>query len=80
MGRCQTYKVITVAFVLVAITGCAVLGPAGETVFLSNGSGQTVQCGPYNVGIRTLAVLRMERLRACVEDYQRQGYERVPAP
>jgi hypothetical protein len=39
-------------------------------------AGQTVLCGPYYSGTHSLAAA--ERERGCIEDYQRQGYERVP--
>ena len=42
-------------------------------------SGQIVQCGPFsNMGMRPTAAAFHEN--QCITDYQRQGYERVPAP
>jgi hypothetical protein len=35
-------------------------------------TGKTVKCGPYYVNVTTVA-----RERGCIEDYQRQGYQRV---
>lgn len=64
------------------IAGCA---STSEVVYLAKG-GQRVQCGPYEeraFGVRQemASGARMEnRLRDCVADYQRQGYERVPNP
>jgi hypothetical protein len=40
-------------------------------------TGQTTQCGPYaNIGGWKYTALSHER--ACVEDYQLQGFQRVP--
>jgi len=38
-------------------------------------TGQVIKCGPYDTSVR--GALREAQ---CISDYQRQGYERVPAP
>ena len=40
-------------------------------------TGKTVQCGPYGATIAVQRIEALERERGCVQDYQRQGYERV---
>jgi len=53
-----------------------------EVIYLKNANGQTVQCGPY-AGYGSLPAQAAQadaKLRGCVSDYQRQGYERVPGP
>lgn len=68
------------AFVLVLLGGCAA---DTETVYLANPQGQRVQCGPYKddlIGNTGGANGLERRLRQCVEDYQRAGYQRVMGP
>jgi len=63
---------------LVFVAGCA----SSETVYLANANGQKVQCGPYR-GYGSLPMQARQAqisLRDCVDDYQRQGYNRVPGP
>lgn len=40
-------------------------------------TGQTAVCGPY-YAVGTYAGPAMARERGCIEDFQRQGYERLP--
>ena len=70
--------IILAVLAVIALTGCT----TSETVYLRNAAGQIAQCGPYSeYGMAEGAqLLSQERLQGCVEDYQRQGYERVPAP
>ncbi len=55
------------------------IGCATEKVYLRHAkTGHTVKCGPYgylNVPDKAVA---FKQERACIRDYQRQGYERVP--
>ena len=71
---------LTMILVAIALTGCA----TSEVVYLKNMGGQTVQCGPYELagigGLQQAAAQAQDRLRDCVTDYQRQGYNRIPAP
>ena len=39
--------------------------------------GQTAKCGPY-YSFGLYYFMATERERTCVQDFQRQGYERVP--
>ena len=61
--------------VILLLAGCAV----SPDIVLRNQSGREVVCehvtGIY--GVRTHTLLTVQR--QCVEDYQRQGYERVPS-
>jgi hypothetical protein len=69
----ETIRFSSVAFLLVLLAGCA----ATAAVFLRHPkTGETVQCGPYPyTGYTATAVAIQER--GCIEDFQRQGYERV---
>ena len=71
-------KRILVALAILPLAACA----SSETVYLKNATGQTVQCGPYS-GVGSLpaqAAQADEKLRGCIYDYQRQGYERTSTP
>ena len=64
--------------VVIGLVGCA----TSEIVHLKNATGKKVQCGPYtDLGNVPMAnVTTQKKLRDCISDYQRQGYERVPGP
>jgi hypothetical protein len=68
-----------------AVLACLLLAGCGslqtEKVYLARTDGQRVTCGPYDaqLGDQDGQAMQM-RLRQCVSDYQRQGYERVPGP
>lgn len=52
----------------------AVLGGCTTTVVLRHPqTGETVKCGPYRPSVAGAA-----REARCLDDYQRQGFERVP--
>jgi hypothetical protein len=40
-------------------------------------TGKTVQCGPYAAFTAAENLSAVDHERGCVQDYQRQGYERV---
>jgi hypothetical protein len=61
---------------LLALAGCG----SAEIVYLAKPGAPGVQCGPYRALTGREAVLSERSLRSCVEDYQRQGYERIAAP
>ncbi len=71
-------KRIAIVLIVLGLVGCA----TSETVYLRNASSQTVKCGPFtssgNINAATAA--SHIKLRDCITDYQRQGYERVPTP
>ena len=60
------------------LAGCA----TSEIIYLKNQAGETVECGPYtyNMNSNTDAMLAQAKVRDCVDDYRRQGYERIQAP
>ncbi len=61
---------------VLAAAGCA---PTENAYMKNPATGQVVTCGPYVMRIDYAnAMAAMER--GCVEDYQRQGYVRVPGP
>lgn len=62
---------------LLALAGCA--APT-EAIYMAKGT-ERVQCGPYKeepMARGDQTGILDARLRACVSDYQRQGYNRVP--
>ncbi len=72
-------NLIAVAALGFLMAGCA----SSETVYLKNPqTGDTVQCGPYTSYGRLSAQeqANIEKLRYCISDFQRQGYERVGSP
>jgi hypothetical protein len=52
----------------------------GETAYLKNpATGIVVTCGPYKLsGVGGMA--REAAERGCIDDYERQGFMRVPPP
>ncbi len=71
------FKVVII-LTLVALAGCA----TSELVYLQNASGLKVQCGPYTDygNVSRANMVAHKKLRDCISDYQRQGYERIPGP
>lgn len=69
-------------FAVTLFVGLTLASCASEAVHLKNQAGNIVQCGPYNDrGIGPIADLAtQQRLRDCVTDFQRQGYERLATP
>jgi hypothetical protein len=67
-------KTLTLALIALLFSGCA----GTQAVLLRHPqTGKEVRCGPYRYTGYTAAAVTMEHLK-CIEDYQRQGYERVP--
>lgn len=67
---------LLVTALLLAFAGCV----SSEVVHLKHSiKGDVVQCGPYtkagNINAATQAALA--ELRYCINDFQRQGYERI---
>jgi len=63
---------------LPVLAGCAT-----QPVMLRNPqTGQTTQCGPYTNMHPLFPALspHWKAERQCIEDYQRQGFERMPVP
>ena len=61
------------------VTACA----SSEVVYLKNHkTGQAVKCGPYTKygNIPAANETTLQELRYCVNDYQSQGFVRVPKP
>lgn len=68
----------TVRLILAAGTVLAVGGCSTDPVFLRHPqTGKKVQCGPYSMTGWAATQAAPIRERGCIEDYQRQGYERV---
>jgi hypothetical protein len=51
-----------------------------DPVYLKHSDGRVVQCGPYSTAIAGEAEVALIRERGCIDDYQRQGFLRVPRP
>lgn len=69
-------KIIAAALIAVGLSGCADKG-ADDVTLRHPATAQTVVCqwqhlGPYTDD-RSLVLFR-----GCIEDFQRQGYQRVP--
>ena len=65
---------------LVMLIGTLVLlvGCTSDPVLLRHSkTGKTVKCGPYPTFHFPDKAAAVQRERGCIEDYQRQGYERV---
>ena len=70
---------LRIVFILaLGLAGCA----SSQTVYLQNTQGEQVQCGPYtNYGnIASASQTAQRKLRYCIEDFQSQGYVRIPNP
>jgi len=57
------------------VAGCA----SSETVYMNNAAGQEVKCGPYTAygNIPAANSSTFDALRACMSDFEKQGYRRV---
>ena len=63
---------LLLVFLWLMLTGCT------STVVLRHPqTGQTAKCGPY-YSFGLYYFMATERERTCVQDFQRQGFERVP--
>lgn len=73
----KTLGLLALGFATMA-GGCV----TSESVVLRNSAGMTVRCGPYtDFGYGNLPsanITTQMKVRDCVSDYQRQGYERAP--
>lgn len=72
MAKRTPRRALTVTFVVAMatlITGCV-----GAVTLRHPGTGRTVTCGPYALKFGVGG----DQLNRCLDDYQRQGYERVP--
>jgi hypothetical protein len=56
---------------------CAVLTGCSSAIQLRHPDGRTAQCGPYHVGAGMQYQLAQREAR-CLDDYERQGFVRVP--
>lgn len=65
---------------LLSLTGC--VAQQTETIFMAMAGAADVKCGPYPTDVITSEgpTMANQKLRACVSDFQRQGYNRVSPP
>jgi len=68
-------KYLTAMLFFGLMIGCAT---SEKVIMFKPGTDETKVCGPYTTGgnIPTAAMISNQKLRQCVSDYQRQGYER----
>lgn len=62
------------------LTVLLLAGCSTEAVYLKHPNGSVVQCGPYDTTVAGHEVMAAMRERSCLDDYQRQGFVRVPKP
>jgi hypothetical protein len=67
-------KILYLALILTTVTGCVSADPV---TLRHPTSGQITKCPGYSTAPALAAVSETQQ-RNCVQDYQRQGYERVP--
>ena len=65
--------ILFVAFIAVGVAGCA----STDAVIMRHPDGRTAQCGPYRTDLR-VGPTQVALERGCIEDYQRQGFQRLP--
>ena len=61
---------------LIIVLGLTLLGGCTSVTLRDPETGKTVTCGPY-IGDPASDHLARLLKRSCIEDYERQGYERV---
>ena len=80
-GVLSGHRLATTTILTVMIAGCVA---SSEVVHLKHPvKGDVIKCGPYQVPASKRAsasVTAQNELRYCVEDFQRQGYQRIPSP
>ena len=65
-------KTVLILVSLVCLAGCNAGVQLRHVV-----TGKVVTCGPYNSFGMAAQMSAVERERGCIQDYQRQGYERM---
>jgi hypothetical protein len=68
-GSRRMLAVVTLALVSGAQAGCV-----GSVKLRHPATKQEVTCGPFAI----MGGRGVDNLRGCIDDFQRQGYERVP--
>jgi hypothetical protein len=66
-------RLFTIIGALTLLVGCT----SDEVHLRHPQTGKTVKCGPYSTTTREARFTAVEHERGCIQDYQRQGYERV---
>ena len=69
---------IAVALSTITLTGC--LGMTAPVYLQHSTTTDMVVCGPYPRDDPIAGTSTALREAQCIQDYKRQGYERVPAP
>ena len=67
-------KILSLSLILAAVGGCASADPV---VLRHPVTGQVTKCPGYNTAPAMAGVAETQQ-RNCVQDFQRQGFERVP--
>jgi len=77
MNRLKHLGIASFAF-LITLTACQNLTQTEPIRLRNPATGQITQCGPFPTILSTDKAQSLARERACIEDFQRQGFERVP--
>ncbi len=70
-----THKTVLIGLLIVGMAGCGASGYA-PIKMRNPRTGEIANCGPTRG--RMYEGMNYQLMRDCVEDYQRQGWERVP--
>lgn len=71
--RFSLARLFSIVGILAILAGCM----TDPVVLRHPQTGKKVQCGPYYTGTSADTLSAPIRERGCIEDYQRQGYERA---
>ncbi len=75
-GELRAMKSLAAAAAVIFLAACT---PTTERIMLKHAeTGKTVHCGPYRSDRYSTTAAAMKE-RGCIRDFQRQGYERMPA-
>lgn len=67
-------RMLTLVLLVLSLAGCM---STQAVVLRHRQTGQVVKCGPTPYAPAQAMAVTMEHIK-CIEDYQRQGYERMP--
>ncbi len=70
------HRSLLLGALLALLAGCS----TGSVWLKDPRTGQTEECGPYFTSTHAWTTAGYQKLRDCVQDYQRQGWERTPEP
>lgn len=65
---------------VIILAGLFLTACGADPVYLKHADGRTIQCGPFDRDFKATPQTAIARERGCIDDYQRQGFVRVPKP